>query len=107
MSNYDPTLEALVASMLACLDPAADLTKGYTDQLRQLIIALQHILADPEGHPPTPAQEQCLRYGLGVLDAKAGDQDLGYGEVVRRVQGSVEIELFRWDSSMVQPHGFS
>lgn len=107
MSNYDPTLEALVAEMLQSLDHDADMTHGYTDQLRQLIVTLTHILADPEGHQPTPEHEQCMRQALGVLDAKAGDQDLGYLEVIRRLQAAVEKELFKWDSSMVQPAGFS
>ena len=107
MSNYDPTLEALVADMLQSLDAEADLTQGYTDQLRQLIVTLTHILNDPEGHEPTPEQDVQMRQALGILDAKAGDQELGYLEVIRRLQAAIEKELFKWDSSMVQPAGFS
>src|SRR5262245_11513490 len=61
MSNYDPTLEALIASMLEALDHEADLTRGYVDQLRQLIVTLTHILADPEGHPAPHADEPLMR----------------------------------------------
>ena len=104
---YDPTMEALVAAMIQCLDHDADMTQGYVNQLRQLTVTIAHILADSAGHAPTPEQEQMMRQALGRLDPHAGDQDLGYGEVLKRLQGSIERELFRWDSSPVQPPGFS
>jgi hypothetical protein len=104
---YDPTLEALVEAMLDALDPDADMAQGYVDQLRQLIVTLQHILADSESHEPTPESEQVMRQALGHLDAKAGDVELEYLEVVRRCLAAVEKELFKWASSLVQPAGFS
>jgi hypothetical protein len=107
MEPYDPTLEALVEAMLDALDPDAEMAQGYVDQLRQLIVTLQHILADSESHAPTPEVEQVMRQALGHLDAKAGDVELEYLEVVRRLLGSIERELFRWASSLVQPAGFS
>lgn len=107
MSMYDPTLEALVDAMIESLDHDAEMAAGYVDKLRQLTYTLQHILQDPEGHQPTPEQEQCLRQALGILDAKAGDMSLDYLEVVRRCQAAIEKELFKWDSGIVQPVGFS
>jgi hypothetical protein len=106
---YDPTLEALVASMLESLDHEAEMWRGYVDQLRQLTVTLRHILAAPEleEHQPTPEQEQVMRQGLSVLDAKAGDAELDYLDVLKRVQEAIDLELFHWDSSLVQPPGFS
>jgi len=120
MEPYDPTLEALVAAMLEALDHEADMTRGYVDQLRQLIVTLRHILADPEAHgvverkppgpvesPLDPAAETVMRQALGMLDAKAGDAELDYLDVLKRLLAAIEKELFRWDSSIVQPAGFS
>jgi hypothetical protein len=107
MEPYDPTLEALIEAMLQALDPDADLTQGYIDQLRHLVVALQRILADPESHKTTPEQEQVMRQALGHLDAKAGDAELEYLQVLQRLQGAIEKELFKWASSLVQPAGFS
>jgi len=114
---YDPTMEALVDAMIQALDHDADMTQGYVDKLRQLVVTLQHMLADPEGHgligetPPdpktTPEEEQVMRQALGHLDPKAGDAELEYLQVLQRLQASVERELFRWASSIVQPAGFS
>lgn len=104
MEPYDPTLEALVSAMLEVLDPDADLTTGYLDQLRQLQLAIVEALANSE-HEPTPEQEQTQRQALGRLDPKAGDGELGYGEVLRRCLTAVDKELFKWDSSLVQPPG--
>jgi hypothetical protein len=112
-------MEALVDAMLKALDADADMTQGYVDKLRQLVVTLTQMLADPEGHgllaakPPgsgDPAQaetEQVMRQALGHLDPKAGDVELEYLQVLQRLQGSVERELFRWASSIVQPAGFS
>jgi hypothetical protein len=107
MSIYDPTLEAHVEAMLQALDHDADMTHGFVDHLRQLIVTISHILADTEGHEPTPEAEQAMRAGLAYMDARVGDAQLGYGDVLRRCLVAVERELFRWDSSMVQPAGFS
>jgi hypothetical protein len=104
---YDPTLEALVAAMRQSLDHDADMTQGYLDQLRHLTVTLTHILADPEGHVPTPEQEAMMRQALSILHPSAGDAALGYGEVVQRLQVAIERELSRWTSSMVQPRSFS
>lgn len=107
MEPYDEIMEALIAAMIQCLDHDADMTAGYVDQLRQLAYTLAHILMDAEAHAPTPEQEQLMRQALGHLDPKAGDAELGYGEVLRRCLAAVEKELFKWDSSIVQPVGFS
>jgi hypothetical protein len=116
---YDPTMEALVDAMIQALDHDADMTQGYVDKLRQLVVTLQHMLADPEGHglmeakPPgsgEPSQaetEQVMRQALGHLDPKAGDVELEYLQVLQRLQGALEKELFKWASSLVQPAGFS
>jgi hypothetical protein len=109
---YDPTLEALVDAMLTALKPDADMTQGYVAKLRSLDITLTQMLADPEGHgllgePTDPATEQVMRQALGHLDAKAGDAELEYLQVLGRVRSSIERELFRWSSSLVQPAGFS
>jgi hypothetical protein len=48
-----------------------------------------------------------MRQALGHLDAKAGDVELEYLEVLRRCLAAVEKELFKWASSLVQPAGFS
>jgi hypothetical protein len=107
MEPYDPTLEALVDAMIQALDHEAEMTRGYVDKLRQLTVTMRHILADPGSHEPTPEQEQVMRQALGMLDAKAGDAELDYLDVLRRCQAAVEKELFKWDSSIVQPAGFS
>jgi hypothetical protein len=107
MEPYDPMMEALVDAMIQALDHDADMTQGYTDKLRQLIVTLTHILADSESHAPTPETEQVMRQALGHLDAKAGDAELEYLEVLRRCLAAVEEELFKWGSSMIQPAGFS
>jgi len=112
MEPYDPTLEALVEAMLTALKPDADMTQGYVAQLRQLDITLTQMLADPEGHgllgeTPNPETEQVMRQALGHLDAKAGDVELEYLQVLQRLRAAVEKELFKWASSLVQPAGFS
>jgi hypothetical protein len=107
MEPYDPTLEALVTAMLEALAPDADIGHVYVDQLRQLVVTLTQILADPESHAPTPELEQVMRQALGHMDAKHGDAELAYLEVVRRMLAAVEKELFKWASSLVQPAGFS
>lgn len=107
MEPYDPTYEALVDAMLQCLDHDAEMTAGYVDKLRQLAYTLWHILSNPEDHEPTPECEQVMRQALGVLDAKAGDAELDYLDVLKRVQAAIDRELFRWDSSLVQPIGWS
>lgn len=107
MEPYDPTLEALVDAMLQCLDHDAEMTAGYVDKLRQLAYTLQHIMRDSTGHESTPEQEQIMRQALGHLDAKAGDAELDYLEVLRRCQAAIDKELFKWDSSIVQPVGWS
>lgn len=107
MEPYDPTLEALIDAMLQCLDHDAEMTAGYVDKLRQLAYTLKHILDDPAGHEPTPEQEQVMRQALGMLDAKAGDAELDYLDVLKRCQQAIDIELFRWDSALVQPPGWS
>jgi hypothetical protein len=104
---YDPTLEALIDAMLEALDHDADMSQGYVDKLRQLVVTLTHILADSESHEATPEEEQVLRLALGHLDARAGDVELEYLEVLRRCLAAVEKELFKWASSLVQPAGFS
>lgn len=107
MEPYDPTHEALVDAMLQALDHDAEMTAGYVDKLRQLDYTLHHLLADSSAHEPTPEQEQVMRQALGVFDAKAGDAELDYLDVLKRVQAAVEKELFKWDSSIVQPSGWS
>jgi hypothetical protein len=107
MEPYDPTLEALVDAMIEALDHDADMSQGYVDKLRQLVVTLTHILDDPESHEPTPELEQVMRQALGHMDAKAGDAELDYLEVLRRMLAAVEKELFKWASSIVQPAGFS
>ena len=107
MEPYDPLMEALVSAMLQCLDHDADMTRGYLDQLRQLTVTMAHMLADVESHAPTPEQDVLMRQALGRLDPHPEDASLGYVEVLQRVQGAVERELFRWDSSLVQVPGFS
>jgi hypothetical protein len=107
MEPYDPTMEALVDAMIEALDHDADMTQGYVDKLRQLVVTLQHILADPESHDVTPEVEQIMRQALGHLDAKAGDGELEYLQVLQRLQAAIEKELFKWASSLVQPAGFS
>jgi len=104
---YDPTLEALIDAMIEALDHDADMSQGYVDKLRQLVVTLQHILADPESHEATPELEQAMRQALGHLDAKAGDAELEYLQVLQRLQAAIEKELFKWASSIVQPAGFS
>ena len=93
--------------MLQCLDHDAEMMAGYLDQLRQLAYTLQHIMTHSEEHEPTPEQEQVMRQALGHLDAKAGDVELDYLDVLRRLQSAIDKELFRWDSSLVQPAGWS
>jgi hypothetical protein len=120
MPDYDPTLEALIDAVLLALDPDADMTQGYVDKLRHIVVTLQRILTDPEsygvvttekppgsGTPLAPEAEAVMRQALGVLDAKAGDAELEYLEVLKRLQGAIEKELFKWASSIVQPAGFS
>lgn len=107
MEPYDPTLEALIDAMLQTLDPDADMTLGYVDKLRLLAKTIWQMLLHPEQHAPTPEQEQVMRQALGHLDAKAGDAELDYLDVVRRCQSAVDKELFKWDSSIVQPVGWS
>lgn len=107
MEPYDPTNEALVEALLECLDHDAEMTAGYVDQLRQLAYTLHHILQHPEGHELTPECEQTLRQALGHLDPKNGDAELDTLDVLRRCQAAVDRELFKWDSSLVQPAGWS
>lgn len=107
MEPYDPSLEALIDAMLQALAPDADMSGGYLDKLHQLALAIRKMLVHPEQHEPTPEEEQVMRQALGMLDAKAGDAELDYLEVVRRCQSAVDKELFKWDSSIVQPIGFS
>lgn len=107
MEPYDPTLEALVDAMLECLDHDADMTAGYVDKLRQLAYTLWHIMQNPEGHELTPECEQTIRQVLGQLDPKHGDAELDTLDILRRLQAAVDRDLFKWDSSIVQPIGWS
>jgi hypothetical protein len=103
--EYDEGKIALVSEMLKVLDPQeGDDTLGYVDQLRRVQDAIVDALATPE-ETPAAEDEQVLRQALGRLDPKAGDDQLGYGEVLWRLLSAVDKELFKWDSSMVQPPG--
>ena len=64
---YDPTNVALVDAMIEALDHDADMSQGYVDKLRQLVVTMTHILDDPESHGPTPELEQVMRQALRSL----------------------------------------
>lgn len=115
MPDYDPGMEALVAEMLRILAPEVETdTLGYIEQLRALQTALVDLLtgkttvarAKPEdGLVLAPEDEALLRFALGKLDAKTGDQDLEGADVVRRLLSANDKELMRWTSALVQPVG--
>ena len=107
MPDYDPTTVALVGEMLKVLDAEADAeTMSYEDQLRAVQQGLTEALqTGDETEEPSPEDEQVMRQALGQLDAKAGDVELGYGEVLRRLLSAVDRQLFIWTSSVVQPPG--
>ena len=117
MPDYDPGMEALIAEMLRILAPEVETeTLGYVEQLRALQTALVDLLTGkPSGATPrtelgngltvTPEEEALLRFALGKLDAKTGDQDLEGAEVVRRLLACVDVELSRWTSSIEQVPG--
>lgn len=107
MEPYDETLEALVAALLEALAPDVEPKPGYVEQCQQLAYALRTIMQNPEGQEPTPEQEQVARQALGHLDPKNGDAELDYLDVLRRLQAAIDKELFKWDSSIVQPIGWS
>lgn len=124
MEPYDPTLEALVSTTLLALNPDADMTVGYVDQLRELAVTVAHWSGLPipapvrrEGKPPpppppppdvlSPAQETALRQLVGVLDPKAGDTELTIIEVERRGLVAVEKEIGKWDAAVIQPRSLS
>ncbi len=106
MPDYDPTMEALIASVLEALDPPDDDTpRSYIDDLRGVQMALVKALAEESPEAPSPEAEQTMRQAIGVLDPKSEDQYLGYGEVLRRLLSAVDRQLFIWSSGMVQPVG--
>ena len=107
MEPYDDTMEAFVDAIMQALDEEADLTQGYVDKLRHLVVMLTVILADSASHEATPEEEQVMRQALGYMDAKAGDAELAYLQVLQRCLAAIEKELFKWASAMVQPAGFS
>lgn len=106
MPDYDPTMEALIASIREALDPPdADEPRGYIEDLRAVQGVLVEQLAQESPESPSPEVEQMMRQALGVLDPKSEDQYLGYGEVLRRLLSAVDRQLFIWSSGMVQPVG--
>jgi hypothetical protein len=106
MSNYDPTLEALMAQMRGVLVPHQEaLPQNYIDTLRAVQAALVAALAKATTDAASPEEDQTMRQALSRLDAKTGDQSLGYGEVLRRVLSAVDKELMKWTSGLVQPIG--
>jgi hypothetical protein len=108
MPDYDPTTVALVGEMLTVLDAEADAeTMSYEDQLRAVQQGLTEALqtGGDAVEAPSPEDEQVMRQALGRLDPKAGDVELGYGEVLRRLLSAIDKELFKWTSGMVQPPG--
>jgi hypothetical protein len=106
MPDYDPTMEALIASIREALAPPdADAPRGYIEDLRAVQGALVKQLAEESPESPSPEVEQMMRQALGVLDPKSEDQYLGYGEVLRRLLSAVDRQLFIWSSGMVQPVG--
>ena len=105
MPDYDPTTEALMADLLAVLDPQeGDAGLSYIDTLRRVQTALMMTLQEGEA-VPDPEDERVLRQALSQLDAKNEDRWLGVGEVLRRLLSAVDRELFRWTSSIIQPPG--
>lgn len=103
---YDPTTQAVIDSMIQTLDHDADMTSHYVDKLRQLAYTIHHILQDPATHQPTGEQDATMRASLGYLWATPDIGTIAYVEVLQRCAASVERELSRWDSSLVQPVGW-
>lgn len=50
-------------------------------------------------------KENAVRQALGQLDPRAGDQSLGYVDVLHRMQAAIDVELSRWSSAVVQQPG--
>jgi hypothetical protein len=108
MPDYDPTTMALVGDMLTALEERGDTADmSYEDQLRAFQLVLFEAINTPTGEPEavSPEAELVMREALGRLDAKAGDHELGYGEVLRRLMSVVDRELFKWTSGVTQPPG--
>jgi succinate dehydrogenase flavin-adding protein (antitoxin of CptAB toxin-antitoxin module) len=119
MPDYDPGMEALVSELLRVLAPDVDTAAlGYIEQMRALQKALVDLLSGAatvtsRGKPPgteeggglMPEDEALVRFALGRLDPKTGDQDLEGGEVLTRLLACVDKDLFKWTSAMVQPVG--
>ena len=117
MPDYDPSMEALVTEMLRILAPDVETDAlGYIAQLRALQTALVDLLtgktteatshAQPgDGLVLTPEAEAVLRMALGKLDAKAGDHELAGADVLRRLLSSIDRELMKWTSGLVQVAG--
>ena len=50
-------------------------------------------------------REAAVRHALAQLDPHNDDQYQGYPELLRRLQGAIDVELSRWTSAPVQPPG--
>lgn len=117
---YSPEMEALVAEMLRVLAPDVETEMmDYISQLRALQKALVDLLSGQtamatgrvrpgegeEGLQITPEDEALVRFALGKLDPKAGDQELEGADVLRRELSAIDKELMKWTSGLVQPPG--
>ena len=103
MPPYDPTLVALVDTLVTTCVPASP-AAPYVEDLRVMQQWLAEQLRTGQT-APSPEAEQALRAAMSRLDAKPHDERVGYGEVLRRVLSAVDQELFRWTSAAVQPRG--
>jgi hypothetical protein len=100
---YDPETEAIMRAALQALDPQpGDDALAYEEILRRLQRVLMDMLAlgAPE---PSPEQDSAVRQAVSQLVPVADDQYAAFGTLLRRFQATVDVELSRWTSAMVQP----
>ena len=50
-------------------------------------------------------REAAIRHALGQLDPHNDDGQCGYVELLRRLQGAIDVALSKWTSAPTQPPG--
>lgn len=104
---------AMMLAVLKAMDPPGNVDQlRYEDVLRALqkVLAEWMITAPTRGKDDQPAElqpeaDQALRQAIGHFDPHNEDHLAESLALLKRLQVTVDLELSRWTSALVQPAG--